>query len=371
MILYLSSFLVYLTGTVAAYEADNTNRVHLIPQENYSVSLNEYRDSVRHKLRTNDYVNRSSRVSRQLPPLPKQIHVPSRDPKNTPLRVHQPKEDPRTFYQSDVYLKEIDGQNINKEVTFVYPGKEVNRASETYRNPMSLRAHDRQHNIIGNGVNICVRCPHDRTLVARPGTDKVFFQFAEPRLVLCSGKRAPKSVRFVPVYGPKYGSLIEQGTHLIVGRIMFKNDSIQWCKMHVHVITQGCATPNNLISHCIGQNCTFTCRNPHMELQGQSTLQCGNDMKWIGKLPYCRARTGCVALTQLEHVRKISCHTPNKHSAENSVPSYVEGTKCRLRCKKGWRWNPRAVSICRQGEWTVSLNCHRTAKRKNMKFSKP
>ncbi|KAI5640503.1 hypothetical protein NE865_07048 [Phthorimaea operculella] len=374
MILFLPAFLVYF-GTVAPHEADYINRVHLIPQENYSERSDEYRtlerDSVHRRLRTNDYVDRSSRVHGQPPPLPKQIYdIPSHNPKNTPLRVHQPKEDPRTFYQSDVYLQEIDGQNINKEVTFIYPGKEVNRASEKSRKPMSLRAHDR-HNIIGNGVNICVRCPHDRTLVARPGADRVFFQYSDLRLLLCSGQRAPKSVRFVQVYGPKFGSLIERGTHLIVGRIMYKDKSVHMCKMHVHVITQSCATPKNLKSHCTGQNCTFACRNPHnMELQGQSALQCGSDMKWIGELPYCRARTRCVAPTQLENVRKISCHTPNENSAENSIPNYIEGTKCRIRCKKGWRWYPRAVSVCRRGEWTIPLDCYRITKRRNKKFPK-
>lgn len=62
------------------------------------------------------------------------------------LKIYQPREHPRFFYQTDAYLKEIVGKNINNhEVTFAYPGNEVVRLSEkkyNIRKPFNKRLRD-------------------------------------------------------------------------------------------------------------------------------------------------------------------------------------------------------------------------------------
>lgn len=70
--------------------------------------------------------------------------------------------------------------------------------------------------------DVCVRCPPDRTLITKPGVDRAVLQ--HPRLLSCSGRKAPRYVRFVHMYGPKFGSLLKEGSHMIVGRIMHKDE---------------------------------------------------------------------------------------------------------------------------------------------------
>lgn len=67
---------------------------------------------------------------------------------------------------------------------------------------------------------VCIKCPVDRTLVGKPGSDLVMLQ--KPVLYTCTGKRAPKSVRFIHMYGPRFGSLAKHGSHIIVGKILHK-----------------------------------------------------------------------------------------------------------------------------------------------------
>lgn len=68
--------------------------------------------------------------------------------------------------------------------------------------------------------NICIRCPNDRTLIARTGFDRVLLQ--PPRVYTCSGLRAPRDISFIPTYGPKFGSFVSKGSHVIIGRISYK-----------------------------------------------------------------------------------------------------------------------------------------------------
>lgn len=69
---------------------------------------------------------------------------------------------------------------------------------------------------------ICVRCPHDRTLIAKPGVDRAKLQY--PRIQTCSGRKAPRGVRFTRMYGPDFGTLLKEGSHIIVGRITYKGE---------------------------------------------------------------------------------------------------------------------------------------------------
>lgn len=67
------------------------------------------------------------------------------------------------------------------------------------------------------------------------------------------------------------------------------------CKMQVDVIVQNCAVPSYLVSQCNEKSkmCSFSCRDPSLELQGHSALSCGDTMGWTGwtgNLPICRGK---------------------------------------------------------------------------------
>ncbi|CAH2050279.1 unnamed protein product, partial [Iphiclides podalirius] len=166
----------------------------------------------------------------------------------TPIKVYKPREDPRLFYQSDDYLKEINSQNINYEVASIYPGREVVRFGEVDADVLAAPSIRRLRSRDDNRIDLqesqhCVKCPRDRTVLAKAGSDRVMLQ--SPRLSLCSGRKTPKSFHFGSLDGPKIGSLLEEGTYTIIGRIMHWNENLQICKFNVHVVTQRCRTPKS------------------------------------------------------------------------------------------------------------------------------
>ncbi|XP_047985057.1 uncharacterized protein LOC125225397 [Leguminivora glycinivorella] len=308
-------------------------------------------------LRSNDYDDHSSWYQRA--PVPPTYAA---ETSKTPVKVHQPREDPRLYYQSDAYLNEHVREKVNEEVTFVYPGRDVVRAGERAElsrirskdvDSFAAQAHD---------VSICVKCPHDLTLVAKASSGRVVLQ--SPTLRACSGRKASRNARFVHMYGPKIGSLLEQGSHMIVGRIMYKNKNLQLCKMQVHVVTQGCVTPKHLVAHCWDQNkqCNFTCANKHLELSGPTTQVCGDGLRWKGDLPVCKAKTWCEFPPPPERGR-VSC----QGATVGNGKGLAEGSRCRVKCMRGFR-STRVTPVCRRGSWTHALTCGLIRKR-NIKQS--
>lgn len=302
---------------------------------------------------TNDYVDHSGGIARLRPP----THIlhtakasATQDGKIA-IRVHQPREDPKLFYQSKAYLEEINGQNINNEVASIYPGREVIRADEKYQIPMHLLRSRSDNNQFNSLSKICIQCPSDKTLIAKKGMNRVFLQ--NPILRTCSGRRAPRNVGFAHMYGPKFGTLLPYGTHIILGRITYNNNTIQNCKTQVHVVIQSCPTPKYLVSQCDdSKTCKFTCFDDSLQLQGESKLVCGEDMTWQGHLPLCRARKWCKPIPPPDY-GQISC----RGTTSGYTAGLAEGSRCRIRCPLGSRWYPKPVTVCRRGKWTISLKC--------------
>ncbi|XP_028156190.1 uncharacterized protein LOC114349826 [Ostrinia furnacalis] len=353
-------------GPAVTRQADiDINRVKLVSNEavpappEYTNHPRRYPEPYSQYKRSYDYDYRSGGHA---PPLSavqslQSLHGTSEVPAAKTIAVYQPREDPRLFYQSSSYLKEIDRKNLIGEASSIYPGREVVRAGKTYGlRSLETRRMDRNANMISPGYkNVCVKCPQDRTLIAKPGSDMVVFQY--PRLTTCSGLKVPRDVRFIPLYGPKFGSLLTKGSHIVIGHISYKNKDIQMCKMEVHVIVQNCAVPSYLISKCDEKTkvCNFSCRDPNMELQGHTTLSCGDTMgwtDWTGALPVCRARTWCERPLPPDNGR-LSC----KGLPEGT--GLAEGSTCRVRCARGWHWSPRAATVCRRGAWTFNITCQR------------
>ncbi|CAH2102639.1 unnamed protein product [Euphydryas editha] len=311
---------------------------------------NSIHDSYNHRFLDTKRIARSNvydDYSSGLTELQSPIHIvyPSKtttEDEEIPLKIHEPREDPKLFYQSDTYLKEVNGRHVSKEVASVYPGRQYIRADEKYRVPKHLLRTRKS----------CILCPHDRTLIAKVGVDRVILQ--NPAIKTCSGRKAPANIRFVHMYGPKFGTLLEHGTHVVLGRLMYRNETLHICKMQVHVIVQDCQTPKYLISHCEENYklCNFSCRDEKLELQGKSSLYCREDMKWEGNLPVCRVRNWCKALAPPD-LGQISC----RGETTGSNLGLAEGTRCRIRCPAGWRWNQKAVTVCRRGAWTNKLKC--------------
>ncbi|XP_059046017.1 uncharacterized protein LOC131841694 [Achroia grisella] len=351
-------FIFNLIGNLRARQPDiDINRVKLVPKsrsniDSKAINTHNHRSLDLIQLsRNHDYDDRGRGVHEWHPQMHHLHSSPSyKEPKT--LKIHESPEDPRLFYQSDVYLKKISQKNINNEVSYIYPGREVIRASENSIKRTPIRSQRMKANLITKD-HICVRCPNDRTLIARPGSNRVILQ--HPRLQSCKpGKRVPKNAQFVRMYGPEFGSLLTEGSHMLVGRITHLEKPLQICKMQIYVVSQSCPAPENLILHCEKGNkvCNFTCRYPDHLLYGAKSLTCGTNMKWNGTLPICKAQISCNPPTPPDHGR-ISC----KGGTSLNGSRLLDGSLCRVRCRLGRRWTPKITSICRRGVWTRDLTC--------------
>ncbi|CAG4979121.1 unnamed protein product [Parnassius apollo] len=304
--------------------------------------------------KSNDYDDYSSGLIEPRASMHFHYSAPAYSDAKTPVKVYRPREDPRLFYQSDEYLKEINGKNVNYEVASIYPGREVVRIGEEdiFRTLPTRHLRTRENNRIDFAeLNHCVKCPYDITLIAKTGSDRVILQ--SPRLLSCSGRKAPQNIRFIHLYGPKFGSLLQEGSYSIVGRIMNWDENLQVCKFQVHVVTQSCRTPKSIVAHCKGLNrpCNFTCRDSNLEIYGASSLSCGNDLQWEGNLPICKARNWCKAPLPPDHGRINCIGNPDGEA----LAGLAEGSRCRVRCEHGWRPHSRTVTVCRRGIWTHSI----------------
>ncbi|KPJ16681.1 hypothetical protein RR48_10280 [Papilio machaon] len=338
----------------------NHNSVIGVKQASRTSILGDYNRSSllksNHIYRDNDYDDYSSGGGEPRTPMQFWYPAPPYTDAQAPVKVYKPREDPRLYYQSDQYLKEVLGKNINPEVTNIYPGREVVRMNEPHVvRPLPVRRLRSRHD---NRIDYaeykhCIKCPRDRTVVAKAGFDRVILQ--APRLLSCSGRRAPKNIRFQHYFGPKFGTLLEEGSYSVVGRIVNRNEKLQMCKFKVRVVVQTCKTPESLITNCNGLNqpCNFRCRDDKMELIGATSLICGDDLQWDDALPTCRVRNWCITPTPPEHGR-ISC---TGHQAGKSHEGLAEGSRCRVRCDRGWQSNLRIVAFCRRGNWTRALEC--------------
>lgn len=349
MKILVALLIVGVSGALGRRADVDINRIKQISNQ---VPLNpeQIKENDRLILRSNDYDDHSSWYQ-HTPALPPHGAETSK----VPVKIHQPREDPRLYYQSDAYLNEHVREKVNEEVTFVYPGRHVVRAGE--RAELSRIQSKDVDNFAAHDGNICVKCPHDLTLVAKASSGRVVLQ--SPTLRACSGRKAPRNAKFVHIYGPKMGSLLEQGSHMIIGRIMYKNKNLQLCKIQVHVVAQGCVTPKHLVAHCWDQNkqCNFTCINKQLELSGPPMQVCGDDMKWKGNLPVCKARTWCELPPPPERGR-VSCQGATVANGNG----LAEGSRCRVKCMRGFR-SSRVTPVCRRGAWTHSLVCQPIRKR--------
>ncbi|XP_068626807.1 E-selectin-like [Battus philenor] len=356
---FFAYLFVILFGSNGAHQTNiNTNSLNEANESSYTGrSENHVRSFLDSNLyRSNDYDDYSSGVAEPRTPMHIPYPGPSYTDAKTPIKIYEPREDPRLYYQSDEYLKEVIGKSINYEVTNIYPGREVIRIGEKGLTK-TIPAHrlksrdDHRNDFAGN--KHCIKCPRDRTVIAKAGYDRVALQ--SPRLLTCSGRKAPKNIKFAHYFGPKFGSLLKGGTYSIIGRIMNRNENLQMCKFKVHVVIQSCHTPPSLVAHCKGLNqpCTFTCRDSKMEIHGATSLTCGEDLQWDDYLPICKARNWCITPPPPDHGR-ISC---TGQPAGKSHEGLAEGSRCRVRCEKGWRSNLRLVAFCRRGNWTRPLVC--------------
>lgn len=132
----------------------NCSRIKLLSNEaypDYPPHPRKVLDPYYQFKRSNDYDDNRSRFVQSSPPPVQLIHDATSLPAQKTIKVHQPREDPRLFYESDTYIQENNRKNIEREVSEIFPGREVIHASKRYGTRSLAMRRDRSSNRIDPG----------------------------------------------------------------------------------------------------------------------------------------------------------------------------------------------------------------------------
>ncbi|XP_067001661.2 uncharacterized protein [Anabrus simplex] len=211
----------------------------------------------------------------------------------------------------------------------------------------------------------CIRCPDDRAVVANRGREQVVVE--QPELKTChhSARFKLHELRMEWIHGPKPGTLAEEGSHVMVGRLMYRHKQLQVCRMKYAVIVRKCpplVLPKYMIAHCSkgniwGSKCQLSCYQG-FQLKGHEVVECVESLEWSHPVPYCEAITGCPLPMSPEHGR-LSCKT----TGEGNEYLLPENTECRYVCDPGYAipdsQSNLSVISCQSGGWnsTVDPSC--------------
>ncbi|XP_063238390.1 neurogenic locus notch homolog protein 3-like isoform X2 [Bacillus rossius redtenbacheri] len=212
--------------------------------------------------------------------------------------------------------------------------------------------------------DVCVRCPADKVVVARKGSDHVLMQ--RSRLRRCRRRPKVPGAKFEILYGPRSGSALAEGVHTVTGRAVYKHTQLFQCQYSYTVIVRRCAPltpPAPLEARCSqdtawGSVCRLYCRQDQ-RLSGPDQAECGDDLKWTAPLPVCRAETGC-ALPMSPDNGRLSCQAGPGASGASGADQLPEGSTCRYECDQGFAV-PAAqahlvVTSCAAGQWNSSAD---------------
>ncbi|CAG2054569.1 unnamed protein product [Timema podura] len=218
---------------------------------------------------------------------------------------------------------------------------------------------------------VCVRCPVDRTVVASRGTDFVFMPHS--KLKKCKHRPRVPGAKWEYLYGPRPGSIITEGSHVVAGRALYNHKQLQQCQYRYTVLgmntfrsclqyyrytvlgmntfrsclqyyqytvlVRKCPPlmlPKYVDAHCSrgnvwGSECELLCHQGY-QLHGHNVTVCGDQLMWSNSLPQCSVMTDCPLPMSPSHGR-LSCHTPDGSVSSNLLP---EGSVCRYMCDEGY-----------------------------------
>nr|CAD7575446.1 unnamed protein product [Timema californicum] len=214
---------------------------------------------------------------------------------------------------------------------------------------------------------VCVRCPVDRTVVASRGTDFVFMPHS--KLKKCKHRPRVPGAKWEYLYGPRPGSIITEGSHVVAGRALYNHKQLQQCQYRYTVLVRKCPPlmlPKYVDAHCSrgnvwGSECELVCHQGY-QLRGHNVTACGDQLMWTNPLPQCSVTTDCPLPMSPSHGR-LSCHTPDGSVSSDLLP---EGSVCRYMCDEGYSVpeseSHLLVTLCTAAEWnsTADPSCQST-----------
>nr|CAD7458116.1 unnamed protein product [Timema tahoe] len=225
---------------------------------------------------------------------------------------------------------------------------------------------------------VCVRCPVDRTVVASRGTDFVFMPHS--KLKKCKHRPRVPGAKWEYLYGPRPGSIITEGSHVVAGRALYNHKQLQQCQYRYTVLGMNTFSsclqyyrytvlvrkcpplmlPKYVDAHCSrgnvwGSECELLCQQGY-QLHGHNVTVCGDQLMWTNPLPQCSVMMDCPLPMSPSHGR-LSCHTPDGSVSSDLLP---EGSVCRYMCDEGYSVpeseSHLLVTLCTAAEWNSTAD---------------
>ncbi|GLH01269.1 Cadherin-related tumor suppressor [Gryllus bimaculatus] len=168
------------------------------------------------------------------------------------------------------------------------------------------------------------------------------------------------------IQGPKPGSLVQEGHHIMIGQVSYKDHLLQTCRMKLNVLVRKCPPlmlPKHMTVQCSlgnswGSKCQFSCNNG-LHVVGQSSSECMDDLSWSHHIPVCEASKGCPAPMSPPH-GQLLCQAHLEETRSQVLP---ENAKCEYVCDAGYEIPATqyhlTTILCQDGAWnsTVDPTC--------------
>nr|CAD7585595.1 unnamed protein product [Timema genevievae] len=204
---------------------------------------------------------------------------------------------------------------------------------------------------------VCVRCPVDRTVVASRGTDFVFMPHS--KLKKCKHRPRVPGAKWEYLYGPRPGSIITEGSHVVAGRALYNHKQLQQCQYRYTVLGM------NTFSSCLqyyryrvlGMNTFSSCLQYYRyTVLGMNTFSsCLQYYRYI--VLGMNTFSSCLQYYRyIVLVRKCPPLMLPKYVDAHCSRGNVWGSECELLCHQGYQLHGHNVTVCGdQLLWSNSL----------------
>ncbi|XP_053659743.1 uncharacterized protein LOC128708787 [Anopheles marshallii] len=234
--------------------------------------------------------------------------------------------------------------------------------------------------------DLCIRCPPERTAIARKGLDGVMIE--PPCLSTCNGRPISKELyELETLFGPKANFVLPHSNgppYSFLAKVISKQtgNTVLTCDLRYRVIVKQCKRykPKNRdlkvscsLGHIWGSRCTFHCRSGGYLSRPNSYVECGEDELWEGEEPYCvfndvsddyaaDSDTANVAgdcqLDIPPENGRFACDLRDNESASNEL-AVPNGTACQVKCNDGYHvpghLQPAIYFQCSDGQWNNTM----------------
>lgn len=145
--------------------------------------------------------------------------------------------------------------------------------------------------------SVCVKCPPEKTLIARRGLDGILIK--PPLAISCFSHRQFSNdlYEIETLFGSRFLFILPQGRHSFIAKIRNRKSAIieHTCLLRYKIIVRRCVRyrPRNhelnvkcSLGNIWGSVCSFQCKTGD-RLSHNDPMICEDSLKWFGDEPTC------------------------------------------------------------------------------------